>query len=125
MKRDVIAGLDRGLDGLIHALETGNDLLAAVTADHSTPSESTLIHSGEPVPVMLIGANVRRDPVTAFDEIQAAQGCVGPLRGDELMRLLLNYADRSVLLGHRLGQKERVYFPLRYEPFSLNGPSGQ
>ena len=125
LKRDVIAGLDRGLDELIRALEAGNDLLVAVTADHSTPSESTLIHSGEPVPVMLIGANVRRDPVTAFDEIHAAQGCVGPLRGDELMRLLLNYADRSVLLGHRLGQKERAYFPRRYEPFSLNGQSGR
>jgi len=123
LKRDVITSLDQGLDQLVAALETREDLLVAVTADHSTPSDSTLIHSGEPVPVMLVGAKVRRDQVNAFDEIQAAQGCVGPLRGDELMRLLLNYADRAVLKGHRLGPEEKPYFPHRYEPFLLKTPS--
>lgn len=123
LKRDVISSLDRGLDELVIALETENDLLVAVTADHSTPSESTLIHSGEPVPVTLVGPNVRRDLMTAFDEIHAAQGCVGSLRGDELMRLLLNYADRSILLGHRLGPEEKPFFPHRYEPFLLKTPS--
>ncbi|MCF8130624.1 MAG: phosphoglycerate mutase [Deltaproteobacteria bacterium] len=123
LKRDVITSLDQGLDQLVAALETRDDLLVAVTADHSTPSDSSLIHSGEPVPVMLTGANVRRDQVTAFDEIQCAQGCVGPLRGDELLRLLLNYADRAILTGHRLGPKEEAFFPRRYEPFSLSNPA--
>jgi 2,3-bisphosphoglycerate-independent phosphoglycerate mutase len=123
LKRDVIKSLDQGLDQLVADLETRDDLLVAVTADHSTPSDSTLIHSGEPVPVMLIGGSVRRDQVNAFDEIHGAQGCVGPLRGDELMRLLLNYADRAVLNGHRLGQREISFFPGSYEPFSLINPS--
>ena len=123
LKRDVITSLDRGLNELIDALENRDDLLIAVTADHSTPSESILIHSGEPVPVTIVGPNVRRDAVSAFDEIHTAQGCMGPLRGDELMRLLLNYADRSILLGHRLGQKEQTYFPRSYEPFPLETPS--
>ncbi len=123
LKRDVITSLDQGLDQLVAALETRDDLLVAVTADHSTPSDSTLIHSGEPVPVVLAGAKVRRDHVNTFDEIQAAQGCVGPLRGDELMRLLLNYADRAVLNGHRLGRREESFFPGPYEPFSLINPS--
>jgi 2,3-bisphosphoglycerate-independent phosphoglycerate mutase len=123
LKRDVISRLDQGLNALMNALETRDDLLVAVTADHSTPSNSTLIHSGEPVPLVLAGPNVRRDGVTTFDEIHAAQGCVGPLRGDELMRLLLNYADRAVLTGHRLGVKETPFFPGPYEPFSLIRPS--
>jgi 2,3-bisphosphoglycerate-independent phosphoglycerate mutase len=55
LKRDVISALDKGLDPLVAALETRDDLLVAVTADHSTPSDSTLIHSGEPVPVVLVG----------------------------------------------------------------------
>ena len=123
LKRDVITELDRGLDNLMIALETRDDLLVAVTADHSTPSDSTLIHSGEPVPVTLAGSDVRRDNVTAFDEIHAAQGCIGALRGDELMRLLLNYADRAMLKGHRLGHEEKAYFPSRYGPFKWVGPS--
>jgi 2,3-bisphosphoglycerate-independent phosphoglycerate mutase len=123
LKRDVIASLDQGLSPLVAALETREDLLVAVTADHSTPSDAMLIHSGEPVPVVLSGPRVRRDQVTAFDEISAAQGCVGPLRGGELMSLLLNYADRAVLRGHRLGPKKSPFFPAPYEPFSLIDPS--
>ena len=123
LKRDVITELDCGLDNLVAALETRDDLLVAVTADHSTPSDSTLIHSGEPVPVTLAGSNVRRDNVKAFDEVHAARGCIGTLRGDELMRLLLNYADRAMLKGHRLGHEEKAYFPSRYEPFKWTDPS--
>jgi 2,3-bisphosphoglycerate-independent phosphoglycerate mutase len=120
-KKEVIALLDRGFDELVREVEERNDILVVVTADHSTPSSSTLIHSGEPVPVTLIGPNVRRDEVNAFDEISTASGCMGLLRGQELMLMVLNYADRSVLHGHRLGEKERRYFPSTYEPFKLTG----
>jgi 2,3-bisphosphoglycerate-independent phosphoglycerate mutase len=118
-KRDVIETLDRGLDELVKAVERRDDLLAVVTADHSTPSSSALIHSGEPVPVCMVGAEVRRDAVTAFDEISAASGCLGFLRGEELMLMILNYANRSTLLGHRLGAAERRYVPQDYRPFSI------
>ncbi len=118
-KKEVIELLDRGLGEFTKQVEEGNDLLALITADHSTPSSSTLIHSGEPVPVTLVGPNVRRDEVTAFDEISAAWGCLGLLRGQELMLMALNYSDRSVLHGHRLGKKEALHFPDTYEPFKL------
>ncbi len=122
LKRNVISALDRGLDNLIAALDKRDDLLVAVTADHSTPSASTLIHSGEPVPVTLAGLTVRRDNVSAFDEIECAKGCVGNLRGEELMRLLLNYADGAALAGHRLGSQEKPFFPPVYKPFMLTNP---
>lgn len=118
-KQTVIALLDQGLDELVREVEKRDDLLVAVTADHSTPSSSTLIHSGEPVPVILVGPNVRRDEVAAFDEISAAAGCLGLLRREELMFMILNYSDRSALLGHRLGKTERPYFHADYEPFKL------
>jgi 2,3-bisphosphoglycerate-independent phosphoglycerate mutase len=116
-KQRVITSLDGGFDELIQSLESRDDLLVAVTADHSTPTLSNLIHSGEPVPLVLTGPNVRVDHVTLFDEINAARGCLGLLRGKELMQMLLNYADRSSLKGHRLGNKERPYLPEDYEPF--------
>ena len=114
-----IASLDHGLDDLVNAVQARNDLLVVVTSDHSTPSESSLIHSGEPSPLTLVGSNVRRDDVDTFDEVSLAKGCMGLLRGKELMLTILNYVDRSVLKGHRLGKTERPYFPLTYEPFKL------
>jgi 2,3-bisphosphoglycerate-independent phosphoglycerate mutase len=118
-KKKVIELLDQGLDELVREVEERNDMLVVVTADHSTPSSSALIHSGEPVPVTLAGLNIRRDEVNAFDEISAASGCLGLLRGQELMLMILNYSDRSVLHGHLLGKKENLHFPDTYEPFKL------
>jgi 2,3-bisphosphoglycerate-independent phosphoglycerate mutase len=118
-KEAAIASLDRGLDELVRTVQSRDDLLVVVTADHSTPSISTLIHSGEPVPVTIVGQTMRRDKVDRFDEVSAAAGCLGLLRGRELMLTVLNCADRSSLLGHRLGKTERHYVPHRYEPFKL------
>ncbi len=118
-KKNVISALDGGLDELLEAVESRNDLLVVVTADHSTPSISPLIHSGEPVPVVIAGPNVRRDKVEKFDEISAAEGCLGLIRGRELMSMILNYSDRAVLHGHQMGRFKRPYFQNEYEPFKL------
>lgn len=122
-KAKVIAVLDQGLNELVKAIEMRKDLVVAVTADHSTPSRSALIHSGEPVPVILAGPTVRRDEVSVFDEVSAAAGGLGLLRGTELMDMMLNYADRSTLMGHRLGERERDYVPDDYPPFAVTDPS--
>jgi 2,3-bisphosphoglycerate-independent phosphoglycerate mutase len=116
-KTRIISNLDSGLDKLMKAVEERNDLIVAITSDHSTPCVSNLIHSGEPVPVMIAGPNIRRDEVDAFDEIHSAAGCLGLLRGGELISTLLNCAERSSLFGHCLGESQRAYFPEDYEPF--------
>jgi 2,3-bisphosphoglycerate-independent phosphoglycerate mutase len=118
-KKAAIAALDEALDELLGAIQEREDLVVAVTADHSTPCISPLIHSGEPVPVAIVGSNVRRDDVVCFDEISAAKGCLGFLRGPELMLMLLNYTDRSSLMNHQLGNRKRPYVPRDYEPFRL------
>jgi len=120
-KLKVIESLDQGLGGLVKAMEERDDLLVAVTADHSTASVTDLIHSGEPVPLVLAGPGVRRDQISAFDETAAAKGCLGFLRGRELLLMLLNYADRSSLLGHRLSPQEKWYVPEGYRPFKIAG----
>ena len=117
-KCEAISALDRGLRTLLNSLERGDDLLVAVTSDHSTPSDSPLIHSGEPVPLLLAGTTVRRDGVLSFDEIQASGGALGFLRGKEFMLTLLNHANRAVLAGHNLGPVNRPYFPLDYPAFT-------
>jgi len=49
----------------------------------------------------------------------AAAGCLGLLWGEELMLMILNYANRSTLIGHRLGPVERRYVSQSYRPFSI------
>jgi 2,3-bisphosphoglycerate-independent phosphoglycerate mutase len=117
-KRDVISQLDRGLDALVETMQRRDDILLAITADHCTPSGSSLVHSGEPVPVLICGPHVRRDRVRQFDEIEAAGGCLGMLRGKEMMAMLLNYANHSVFYSHRLGPEEHLFFPPKYKPFN-------
>ncbi|MGD9160641.1 MAG: alkaline phosphatase family protein [Desulfobacteraceae bacterium] len=118
-KKVIITELDKCFTGLIKEINKRDDLLVAITADHSTPSDSPLIHSGEPVPIMITGPNVRRDNVDTFDEINAANGCLGFLRGKELILMLLNYADRSMLTSHQLGSEKRVYYPGQYPVFNI------
>ncbi|MFQ5838886.1 MAG: 2,3-bisphosphoglycerate-independent phosphoglycerate mutase [Thermoplasmata archaeon] len=74
------------------------DWIVALTADHSTPCV-TGDHSADPVPLLVFGDGVRRDGVETFDEIAAAGGALGRLRGKDLMPLLLDLANRSKKFG--------------------------
>jgi 2,3-bisphosphoglycerate-independent phosphoglycerate mutase len=118
-KKDQISLLDRGLKELLDVVEKEEDLLVVVTADHSTPSISPMIHSGEPVPVLMAGPSVRRDDVRNFSETHAAHGCLGMLRGAELMLMILNFSNRGNLYGHQLGPIKREYLPSDDDPFEL------
>jgi 2,3-bisphosphoglycerate-independent phosphoglycerate mutase len=120
-KRLAISALDRGLNELLEAVATTEDLLVAVTADHSTPTVSALIHSGEPIPLCLAGSTVRRDRVDAFDEVSCSVGSLGLLRGKEFILTLLNHADRASLMGQRLGKTETPYVPESYDVFEDPG----
>ena len=116
-KKKAISALDTGFKGLLNALKKRDDLLAVVTADHSTPSCSGLVHSGETVPLAMAGGMVRRDRVTRFDEIAAVSGSLGFLRGGELMHMILNCTDRAILDGLRMGADRRPYLHENYPPF--------
>jgi len=118
-KREVIAALDRGIAAGLESMVDNPDLLIVVTADHSTPSGGSLVHSGEPVPLTMYGCGTRRDSVVCFDEIQAASGCLGCVRGEEILYLVLNYLDRAVLEGIRTVPEELTYTTDDYEPLKL------
>ena len=95
-KAEVIAAVDRAL-GRMPGLLADPDLLAVVTADHSTPTtrDPRVIHGGDPVPVLFHGATVRRDGLERFDEVSAASGGMGQLRGEDLMPLVLYLSRRA------------------------------
>ena len=96
VKRATIEALDAELG----ALPT-DKAIVAVTGDHATPTYPDVIHSGDPVPFLLSGPGVRADRVDRFGELDCAAGILGHLRGEDVMPVLLNAADRPLFAGSR------------------------
>ncbi len=88
------------LDSELSALPTDRAIVC-VTGDHATPASPEVIHSGDPVPLLVAGPGVRADAVTSFGELDCSAGILGQLRGPDLMPVLLNAADRPLFLGSR------------------------
>ncbi|MBW1964768.1 MAG: 2,3-bisphosphoglycerate-independent phosphoglycerate mutase [Deltaproteobacteria bacterium] len=119
LKKDVIESLDRGLGNVLNTMLDDPELLLVITSDHSTPSSGPLIHSGEPVPITVVGTGVRRDDVERFDEIRCASGALGFVTGDDFMPLVLNFLDRTKLRGLMDTPEDQPYWPGLRKPFSL------
>jgi 2,3-bisphosphoglycerate-independent phosphoglycerate mutase len=83
------------------ALDLAERAVVCVTGDHATPASPEVIHSGDPVPLLIAGPGVRADSVTQFGEVPCVNGILGQLRGPDLMPVLLNAADRPLFLGSR------------------------
>jgi 2,3-bisphosphoglycerate-independent phosphoglycerate mutase len=88
------------LDAELASLPT-DSAVVAVTGDHATPTYPDVIHSGDPVPFVLAGPGVRPDAVGRFGELECAAGILGQLRGEDVMPVLLNAADRPLFAGSR------------------------
>jgi 2,3-bisphosphoglycerate-independent phosphoglycerate mutase len=88
------------LDAELVDLPTGRAIVC-LTGDHATPAYPDVIHSGDPVPIVVAGPGVRADPVDSFGELYCSRGILGQIRGPDLMPLLLNAADRPLFLGSR------------------------
>jgi 2,3-bisphosphoglycerate-independent phosphoglycerate mutase len=56
-------------------------------------------HSADPVPVAISGGGARIDHVKEFDEMSAASGALGRIRGKDLMPIVMGVADRAKKFG--------------------------
>ena len=97
-KQRAIEELDRELAPV---LDLARHAVVCVTGDHATPASPEVIHSGDPVPLLVAGPGVRADAVASFGEQACAAGILGRLRGADLLPVLLNAADRPLFLGSR------------------------
>lgn len=96
-KVEVIEWISGELIPLVEKVSSEGYYLA-ITGDHTTPSEVGE-HRGDPVPLAIMGPDVRRDDVRKFDEISCARGALCRIRGTDLMRILMNYLGRVPLFG--------------------------
>ena len=81
-----------------------------------------MIHSGEPVPLLLHGTGVRRDDVHRFDEVSVAGGALSLVRGSELLYLILNHLDRGKLQGLMDTPDDQPYWPGDSQPWCVDEP---
>src|SRR5215210_428547 len=115
VKRDTIARLDAAFD----ALPTDRAVVC-LTGDHATPATPDVIHSGDPVPLVVAGPGVRADDVTEFGELHCSKGILGHVRGLDLMPILLNAADRPLFEGSRPTPYDGADgYPALLEPFRI------
>ncbi len=100
-KAEVIEAVDRALAPLVPLVERG-EVVVAVCPDHQTPASGPLYHGGGAVPLLIAGGVAGADEVTAYGESCCAHGSLGVLRGDDVMPLALDAADRSAFLADRM-----------------------
>ena len=118
-KKDVIEAIDRAMSVAVNEIVKDREVLFVVTADHSTASSGEMIHSGETVPLTMVGKYVRKDKVGEFNEISCPRGGLGIVRGKELMHLILNFLDRAKMQGLMDTPVDQPYYPGNYRPLSL------
>lgn len=122
-KKATIESLDRALAYAIDEIIADENILLVITADHSTASTGSMIHSGEAVPLTMVGKYTRRDDVSTFNEVSCAGGALSMVRGKELMYLILNFLDRGKLWGLMDSPVNQPFFPGNYKPLLINSPS--
>jgi len=96
-KVEMIEKVDSMFALVIDKLEK-NDLVVAITGDHSTPVTKG-DHSGDPVPLVIYAPNIRTDNTISFSEREAAMGGIGRIRGFDIMPILMDLANRSHKFG--------------------------
>jgi 2,3-bisphosphoglycerate-independent phosphoglycerate mutase len=123
LKVAALEELDAALEELVRGRRWEDDLVIAVTADHATPSSGGLYHSGEAVPLVVLGGAPGVDEVDEFSESACGGGLLGQLVGTDLIPVMLNAADRTGFLGDRLTGRRMIARPCRddVEPLKQRG----
>lgn len=79
--------------------EISEPVIVALAADHSTPCERKE-HSGDPVPIVISGRNIRRDHVKKYNEIACSRGGLGRIKGNDFNCTLLDYLEVTEKKGN-------------------------
>ncbi len=86
------------VDAVIGEVMKIDDLYFILTADHSTPI-SVMDHTGDPVPIVIKGPEVRVDDINRFNERAATSGGLCRIRGSDVMNILIDLMNKSDKFG--------------------------
>ncbi len=86
------------VDAVIGEVMKIQDTYFILTADHSTPI-SVMDHTGDPVPLVINGPEIRIDDVEKFDERSATKGGLCRIRGSDIMNILMDLMNHSEKFG--------------------------
>jgi len=89
-KKKFIEKIDRAIKPVMKL----DNVLVAVTADHSTPC-ARKDHSNDPVPVLFYGSMIEADSANEFSERKARNKGLGVLHGKNFMKLMLKETGRA------------------------------
>ncbi len=106
-----LMGHDNDPLGKVNAIEKYDEMLSYVmskrpentlivlAADHSTPCVREE-HSGDPVPVVFNGPNIRVDGVVQYNEIDCAEGSINRINASEFSNMVYDYLWLSEKQGN-------------------------
>jgi 2,3-bisphosphoglycerate-independent phosphoglycerate mutase len=86
------------VDAVIGEVMKIDDFYFILTADHSTPV-SVMDHTGDPVPIIIKGPEVKVDNVNCFNEKAASYGGLCRIRGSDIMNILMDFMNKSEKFG--------------------------
>ena len=89
-KLESIEAIDKFFFGNLLPRLNLKDFVIAQTADHSTPCKMKA-HSADPVPLMIVGGNIKGDGLSSFGESNCKRGSLGEIAGPQLMPLFIKY----------------------------------
>lgn len=90
-KKAIIEDIDKFFFGQLLPRLAIEQVIMAITADHSTPC-SLRTHSDDPVPLLVSGGDIVSDNTSNFSEKACAQGSLGKLIGTQLLPMVVKLA---------------------------------
>ncbi|WP_456472439.1 2,3-bisphosphoglycerate-independent phosphoglycerate mutase [Methanocaldococcus sp.] len=96
-KKKIIEETDKLLSLIFKEIKK-DEVYFVLTADHSSPIE-VRDHSADPVPIVIWGKSVRKDDVKEFNEFSCAKGSLHWIRGEHIMRILLDLINKNEKFG--------------------------
>jgi len=88
LKMQAIADFDSKIVAPVLEALKDEDVIFAVLPDHPVPIELRK-HTRIPVPIAICGPGIECDDIKVFSETEAPKGKLGFMKGDELMKILL------------------------------------
>ncbi len=117
-KVKMIERIDSAFKIIMENVVYEGDAVVAVTSDHSTSSELG-IHIGDPPALAVYAPDIVSDNVKHFNERAVLNGGLGRVKAVDLMRILLNYACRSLEYGLKPSRESRIYRSTECSPLVI------